>query len=99
MSATVPSARRALTVVYNPLRVDDLDDAKDIVGKVCAEQGWPDATWVETIGEETAEKQPREAVRAGADVVASLGGQGTGRAVPSALGGKDVALGVLPGGT
>src|SRR3954471_14225644 len=99
MSATVPSARRALTVVYNPLRVDDLDDAKDIVGKVCAEQGWPEPTWVETTAEETGEKQAREAVRAGADVVASLGGDGTVRAVASALVGTDVALGLLPGGT
>src|SRR3954471_19156277 len=99
MSATVPSARRALTVVYNPLRVDDLDDAKDIVGKVCAEQGWSEPSWIETTAEETGEKQAREAVQAGADVVASLGGDGTVRAVASALVGTDVALGLLPGGT
>src|SRR3954451_6845711 len=99
MSATVPSARRALTVVYNPLRVDDLDDARDIVGKVCAEHGWPEPSWVETTAEETGDQQPREAVRAGADVVASLGGDGTVRAVASALVGTDVALGLLPGGT
>jgi diacylglycerol kinase (ATP) len=94
-----PRARRALTVVYNPLRVDDLDDAKDTVGKVCAEHGWPEPTWVETTAEETGEKQAREAVRAGADVVASLGGDGTVRAVASALVGTDVALGLFPGGT
>src|SRR3954462_10686746 len=99
MSATVPSARRALTVVYNPLRVDDLDDARDIVGKVCAEHGWPEPSWVETTAEETGEQQAREAVRAGADVVASLGGDGTVRAGASALVGTDVALGLLPGGT
>ena len=92
-------ARRALTVVYNPLRVDDLDDAKDTVGKVCAEHGWAEPTWVETTAEETGEKQAREAVRAGADVVASLGGDGTVRAVASALVGTDVALGLFPGGT
>ena len=96
---SAPRARRALTVVYNPLRVDDLDDAKDTVGKVCAEHGWPEPTWVETTAEETGEKQAREAVRAGADVVASLGGDGTVRAVASALVGTDVALGLFPGGT
>jgi diacylglycerol kinase (ATP) len=95
----VPRARRSLTVVYNPLRVDDLDDAKDTVGKVCAEHGWLEPTWIETTAEETGEKQAREAVRAGADVVASLGGDGTVRAVASALVGTDVALGLFPGGT
>src|SRR3954464_4796697 len=99
MSATVPSARRALTVVYHPLRVDDLDDAKDTVGKVCAEQGWPEPTWVETTAEETGEKQAQGGGRAGAGVVAWLGGDGTVRAVASALVGTDVALGLLPGGT
>lgn len=94
-----PSARRSLAVVYNPLRVDDLDDTKAIVARVCQENGWEDATWIETTAEETGEKQAREAVEAGADVVASLGGDGTVRAVASALVGTDVALGLLPGGT
>ena len=94
-----PSARRSLTVVYHPLRVDDLGDAQETVAKVCAEYGWSEPTWLETTAEETGEKQAREAVRAGADVVASLGGDGTVRAVASALVGTDVALGLLPGGT
>ncbi|MBC9820715.1 diacylglycerol kinase family protein [Terrabacter sp. MAHUQ-38] len=93
------TTRRSLTVVYNPLRVDDLDDAREVVAKVCAEGGWADPTWVETTAEETGEKQAREAVSAGADVVASLGGDGTVRAVGSALVGTNVALGLLPGGT
>src|SRR6478735_5664277 len=102
MSDTAPdpsTARRRLTVVYNPLRVDDLDAAKTTVGKACAEQGWSEPSWIETTAEETGEKQAREAVQAGADVVASLGGDGTVRAVASALVGTDVALGLLPGGT
>jgi diacylglycerol kinase family enzyme len=99
MSDQPADVRRTLAVVYNPLRVDDLDDARDIVGKVCAEHGWSEATWIETTAEETGEKQAREAVRGGADVVASLGGDGTVRAVASALVGTDVALGLLPGGT
>ena len=93
------TARRSLTVVYHPLRVDDLDDARDVVAKVCAEGGWSEPAWVETTAEETGEKQAREAVESGADVVASLGGDGTVRAVASALVGTDVALGLLPGGT
>ncbi|MEW1952459.1 diacylglycerol kinase family protein [Terrabacter sp. NPDC080008] len=94
-----PRARRSLAVVYNPLRVDDLEATKAIVAKACQENGWDDARWIETTAEETGEKQAREAVEAGADVVASLGGDGTVRAVASALVGTDVALGLLPGGT
>ncbi|GAA2740827.1 diacylglycerol kinase family protein [Terrabacter aerolatus] len=94
-----PSARRSVTVVYNPVKVDDLDAAKDLVAKAAAEHGWEDPAWVATTEDETGEKQGREAVRAGADVVASLGGDGTVRAVASALVGTDVALGLLPGGT
>ena len=94
-----PSARHRLTVVYNPLKVDDLDTAKELVAKAAAQHGWEDPSWIETTAEETGEKQGREAVRAGSDVVASLGGDGTVRAVASALVGTDVALGLLPGGT
>jgi diacylglycerol kinase family enzyme len=94
-----PSARHRLTVVYNPVKVDDLDAAKELVAKAAAQHGWEDPSWSETTAEETGEKQGREAVRAGSDVVASLGGDGTVRAVASALVGTDVALGLLPGGT
>jgi len=94
-----PSARHRLTVVYNPVKVDDLDAAKELVAKAAAQHGWEDPSWIETTAEETGEKQGREAVRAGSDVVASLGGDGTVRAVASALVGTDVALGLLPGGT
>ncbi len=102
MSDTVPqapSARRSLTVVYNPVKVDDVDAAKQVVASAATRHGWPEPTWIPTTAEETGEKQGREAVESGADVVASLGGDGTVRAVASALVGTDAALGLLPGGT
>ena len=102
MSDTVPdapSARRSLTVVYNPVKVDDVPGAKRVVAGAAARHGWDDPRWIETTAEETGEKQGREAAEAGADVVASLGGDGTVRAVASALVGTDTALGLLPGGT
>src|SRR6476469_2319967 len=94
-----PSARHSLTVVYNPVKVDDLVAAQELVAKAAARHGWEAPAWIETTEDETGEKQGREAVRAGSDVVASLGGDGTVRAVASALVGTDVALGLLPGGT
>ncbi len=99
MSDLSARARRRLTVVYNPMKVEDLDATKDVVSGVCSRAGWEEPTWVETTKEETGEKQSRQAVRDGADVVASLGGDGTVRAVASGLVGTDVALGLFPGGT
>ena len=91
--------RHRLTVVYNPVKVDDLDGAKELVAAAAAQHGWETPRWVETTEDEPGERQAREAVEAGAHVVASLGGDGTVRAVAAALVGTDVALGLLPGGT
>ncbi|MDV3219895.1 diacylglycerol/lipid kinase family protein [Intrasporangium sp.] len=94
-----PRRRRRLTVVYNPIKVEDLDADQAVVAEACRRHGWDEPSWIETTAEETGEKQGREAVEAGADVVATLGGDGTVRAVATALVGTDVALGLLPGGT
>lgn len=99
MSDLAAPSRSRLTVVVNPMKVDDLDAARQVVADVCGRHGWDEPTWIETTAEETGEKQGREAVESGADIVASLGGDGTVRAVASALVGTDVALGLLPGGT
>lgn len=98
MTTPAPEPRR-LTVVVNPTKVADLDEAKRVVRDACIGHGWPEPTWVETTETETGEKQAREAAASGAEVVASFGGDGTVRAVASGLRGSDVALGLLPGGT
>jgi diacylglycerol kinase family enzyme len=86
-------------VVVNPTKVSDLAAARTVVGKVCRAHDWPDPEWALTTETETGEKQTREAVAAGADVVVSFGGDGTVRAVAAGLRGSDAALGLLPGGT
>ena len=91
--------RTRLTVVVNPTKVDDLEAAKTLLSQVCRRHGWAEPTWVETTEDETGERQSRDAVAAGADVVASLGGDGTVRSVATGLVGTDVALGLLPAGT
>ena len=69
--------RRRLTVVYNPVKVDDVDATKVMVAGAAERHGWDEPSWIETTAEETGEKQGREAVASGAQVVASLGGDGT----------------------
>ncbi len=94
---TAPLQR--LTVVYNPTKVEDLEAVQSVVADACARHGWEAPTWVATTESETGEAQARAAVESGADVVGSLGGDGTVRAVATALVGTDVSLGLLPGGT
>ncbi|OFE16255.1 diacylglycerol kinase [Humibacillus sp. DSM 29435] len=85
--------------MVNPTKVDDLKAAQALLAEVCQRHGWHEPNWVETTEDETGERQSRDAVAAGADVVASLGGDGTVRAVAAGLVGTDVALGLLPAGT
>jgi diacylglycerol kinase family enzyme len=94
-----PNARQRLYVVYNPNALDDFTEAREAVAEACERHGWHEPVWVETTAEETGTKQAREAVEAGADVVCCVGGDGTVRAVATALVGTDVPLGLLPAGT
>lgn len=96
---TGPGPGTRLTVVVNPTKVDDLDATRALVADACRRHGWSEPTFVLTTETETGEQQSRDAVAGGAQVVASLGGDGTVRAVAGALVGTDVALGLLPGGT
>jgi diacylglycerol kinase family enzyme len=86
-------------VVYNPVKVDDLDLLRRIVAEGVATVGWPEPVWLETTPEDPGRGQAEQAVADGAELVFVCGGDGTVMAVVTALAGSDVALAVLPAGT
>jgi diacylglycerol kinase family enzyme len=86
-------------VVYNPVKVPDLDLLRRTVEEGLATVGWPAPEWLETTKEDAGRGQTAEAVGNGAELIFACGGDGTVMAVVTALAGTDVALAVLPAGT
>ncbi|MCA5922595.1 MULTISPECIES: diacylglycerol/lipid kinase family protein [Curtobacterium] len=95
--APTPDPRTA-AVVYNPVKVD-LASLKETVERYRREAGWNETLWFETSEEDPGGGMAREAVAAGADVIAAAGGDGTVRAVAEVVWESEAALALLPSGT
>lgn len=90
--------QRTAAVVYNPVKVH-LPTLKRTVNRYQREAGWSETLWFATTEEDPGGGMAREALAAGADVVAAAGGDGTVRAVAEVVHESDAALALLPSGT
>ncbi|MGL5928170.1 MAG: diacylglycerol/lipid kinase family protein [Dermatophilaceae bacterium] len=91
--------RKRVTVVVNPLKVDDVAGLGRRLTAVCAEHDWEPPVVLTTTGHDIGFGQARQAVADGVDLVCVLGGDGTVRAVAQELVGTGMPLGLLAGGT
>src|SRR3954451_21075691 len=86
-------------VVANPTKIADIEGEISWLEERSAELGWARPVWLETTLDDPGLGQGRVALRSGAHAVLAYGGDGTVRAVATALIGTTVPLGLLPAGT
>ena len=91
--------RRRAAVIANPTKFHDISVPRDLITRVCREEGWDDPLWLETTVEDPGTGQAREALTQGVDLVCALGGDGTVRSVAAGLLGTRTPMGILAAGT
>lgn len=97
-SAPVPPRKRA-AVIINPVKFADHELVMSRLTGAAAALGWDEPWFRLTTPEDPGTGQARAATAEGVDVVCSLGGDGTIRAVAAGLAGTQTPLGLLPAGT
>lgn len=86
-------------VVLNPTKFDDLSLLRRRVESEVLACGWQPTLWLETTPDDPGLDAARRACAEGVDLVLVAGGDGTVRAVASALAGTGVPMALLPTGT
>jgi diacylglycerol kinase (ATP) len=94
-----PAPLKRAAVIVNPTKFTDLVATRQRLTAAFLAAGWAEPTLAETTVADPGQGQAARALRDGVDLVCSLGGDGTVRAVASALLGSDTPLGILPAGT
>src|SRR5690625_3862577 len=85
--------------VVNPVKLHNPDRFRGLVRSICQELGVGEPLWFTTTVEDPGLGQAHQAMDDGASVVVAVGGDGTVRAVATALAGTGVPMGLVPMGT
>jgi diacylglycerol kinase family enzyme len=86
-------------IIVNPTKFDDVAAVRRRITATASRLGWAEPLFILTTEKDTGRGQTRHAVEEGVALVCPLGGDGTVRAVASALSGTETPMGLLPGGT
>ena len=87
-----------IAFVANPTK-DGVGSLREQAMRACAIRYLPEPMWFLTTEDDPGEGQARRALELGADVVVACGGDGTVRAVSTALAHSSATLGIVPMGT
>ena len=86
-------------VVVNPVKAPPEDARRVQLESALVAAGWKPPLWLETTADDPGYGMAEEALARHADLVLTLGGDGTVRAVLTVVAGSGVPMGVLPVGT
>ena len=93
------TGRKKVGVIFNPIKVGDMEVFKDRVRIVAARDGWSEPVFWETTIEDPGAGQAQQALESGVDLIIAAGGDGTVRVVCDEVARTGVAVGILPHGT
>lgn len=93
-----PGPPQQVAVIYNPSK-ERSESANRLITAALGHANWPKAHFYETQVEDPGYGMAQRALAEGAEIVLAVGGDGTVRAVASALAGTGIPLGLVPLGT
>lgn len=99
LAAITGSGGKKAAVIYNPIKIGDVEVFKERVRTVATRGGWSEPLWFATTVDDPGIGQAHSALEAGVDLVIAAGGDGTVRLVCHELARTGTAIGILPHGT